>query len=104
LKGLIQFLQDDPCDRCGDPDTGCVERATCLTDAARAKGYDAWPVHIKSTGRIDHKIVAFPTSDNGTVFIEPLYDRVVTVKVGENYLKQFGIPGTFIPSGVFILK
>ena len=104
IENLQKFLKENSCDKCGDPDTGCVDRAACLLQATRDYGYDAYAVYLKSKGEFDHMIVAFPTSDNGIVFVEPLYDQFVTVKIGENYVKQLGIPGYFIPSEVIILK
>ncbi len=85
---LIAFLKEDGCDRCGGSDD-CLERANCLTASARTKGYDVYGVIINFAGGGAHALVAFPTSDNGIIYIEPWYDQIVKVVVGTNYLSNF---------------
>ena len=96
LAELQAFLTEDQCNRCGDEATGCIDRAECLTKSARDKGYDCYGVIINSDTN-SHALVAFPLTNGSLVFIEPLYDQQVQVKVGMNYRENFsGEYGTWI--------
>jgi hypothetical protein len=91
LPQLEAFLKADQCDRClsnvpGEDASGaCLDRADCLTAAARIKGWDAYGV-VMNFAENSHAIVAFPLKDGTIVFVEPWYDVVVnTPTVGERY-------------------
>jgi hypothetical protein len=99
MAQVTELLRKDLCDRCKG---NCVDRAQCLVTNSYTQGIEAYVVTLNDeTGR-GHVIVGYQTTDKGFVCIEPLYDMVVTVKVGEDYGKQIDEPGFVVTQiGVF---
>ena len=63
----------------------CVDFAAEVKNNAQAEGIRAAIVYILNSGGIGHTIVAFDTTDRGLQFVEPQYDRVVKLVVGQSY-------------------
>ena len=86
---LVAFLKADQCDRCTssvageDTSEACLDRADCLTSAARIEGWDIYGVVINFKDG-SHALVAFPT-DDGLIYVEPWTDQIVTVQLGRVY-------------------
>ncbi len=75
---LIKWLKTEPSIRC-EVDN-CMQRARDLADCAREAGFDSWTVLLTFGYRnVGHVILAFPTSDRGTVYIEPALDIPVKI-------------------------
>jgi hypothetical protein len=96
---LIEFLRKDPCDRCAG---NCVDRAQCLVTNSYAAGIEAYVVTLNFKNNQSHVIVGYKTTDGGFVYVEPLYDKFVTVEIGKDYGEQLKEPGYIIEQiGVF---
>lgn len=86
---LVAFLKADQCDRCTssvageDTSEACLDRADCLTSAARIEQWDCYGVVINFKNG-SHALVAFPTED-GLLFVEPWTDQIVSVQLGRVY-------------------
>jgi hypothetical protein len=62
----------------------CSDFANTLIENAREQGIVAWRVDILFTHTIGHIIVAFQTTDNGIIYVEPQDDKpYFTVEVGQ---------------------
>jgi hypothetical protein len=93
LPQLQDFLKSDQCDRCQssvpseDASLACLDRAECLTAAARLAKWDSYGVVLNFTGNSSHAIVAFPLKDGGIAYVEPWMDALTPTppKVGERY-------------------
>lgn len=100
-KEAVQELMDCTlCERCtstvpdeeGNPDASCMDRASCLLSIARGKGYLGYIAVMNFTSDYSHAIVMFPTVDDGNVFVEPWYDKIVpTPIVGQTYIDKRNI-------------
>jgi hypothetical protein len=62
----------------------CIDFSAAAMRNAFDAGYRAFFVYI-DFNTTSHSIVAFNTTDEGIVFIEPQFDKVLKVEVGENY-------------------
>ena len=62
----------------------CIDFSAAVKRNAFDAGYRTFFVYIdfKTTS---HSVIAFKTTDKGIVFIEPQYDQVLKLEVGENY-------------------
>jgi hypothetical protein len=67
----------------------CTDYTTEVNNNAEKVGLRCGSVYIiyPETG---HSIIAFDTTDKGIVFIEPQYDKVVTLPVGRSYSSSNG--------------
>jgi len=63
----------------------CVDFAAEVKNSAQAQGIRAAIVYILNSGGIGHTIVAFDTTDRGLQFVEPQYDKVVKLVIGQSY-------------------
>ncbi len=65
----------------------CTDYAAQVNNNAEAKGIRCAIVYILNKESIGHTIVAFQTTDRGLLFVEPQYDRVVKLVIGQSYSK-----------------
>ena len=65
----------------------CVDYAAQVNNNAEAKGIRCATVYILNNEGIGHTIIAFETTDRGFQFVEPQYDRVVRLVIGQSYSK-----------------
>jgi hypothetical protein len=77
----------------------CVDFATDVKANAARQGIRCAYVVIEYRGETGHSIIAFDTTDEGLVFIEPQFDWEVEPESGERYY-QCVIP----PSGYYMAK
>lgn len=63
----------------------CTDFTAEVNNNAEAKGIRCAVVYILNKEGIGHTIVAFQTTDRGLQFVEPQYDRVVKLVVGQSY-------------------
>jgi len=98
---LMEFLRQDPCDRCAG---NCVDRATCLAINIQEAGFEAYTVLLNDVDGNGHVILGFQTTDKGFVYVEPAYDMVVRVELGKDYAKQLGDPKPFILRQIGIIQ
>jgi len=63
----------------------CSDFSSDFNNNAEAAGYRCAFVYIEYTGDFGHSIVAFDTVDQGMVYIEPQFDKVVTLSEGASY-------------------
>jgi len=73
----------------------CSDFAADVNNNAERQGLRCALVELKYPGEMGHAVVAFNTVDKGLIFIEPQYDKEVTVNIGESYSKinRFKNPG-----------
>lgn len=91
---LFTFLAYDKTDRNQyTPNYTCINFAADVKNNAFASGYRCGFVYIKFKDS-SHAIVCFNTTNRGLVFIEPQYDDIVTLKIGESYaaLNGYKVP------------
>ena len=90
-KEMKDFLAADRSDKISyDQDEHtCTDYTTEVNNNAESRGIRCAAVYIiyRETG---HSIVAFDTTDRGLIFVEPQYDKEVTVKVGKSYSGENG--------------
>jgi len=85
FQEVLNFIGIDKTDR-----NKYSENYTCINFAADVKnnafkaGYRCGLVYIRFP-EAAHTIVAFNTTDEGIVFIEPQFDEIVILKIGESY-------------------
>ena len=77
----------------------CNDFSAMVKKNAFKVGYMSYYVYIdfKNTS---HSVVAFNTTDKGIVFIEPQYDQVVKIEIGNNYTSENGF--VYDPNQVII--
>jgi uncharacterized protein YxeA len=63
----------------------CTDYAAQVNNNAEAKGIRCAIVYILNKENVGHTIVAFQTTDRGLQFVEPQYDRVVKLVIGQSY-------------------
>ncbi len=63
----------------------CTDFAAAVNNNAEAYGIRCAVVDIFYPDGYGHTIVAFETTDRGLIFIEPQFDREVSVVVGKSY-------------------
>ena len=82
----LNFVKADQTDKIlYDVNTfNCIDFSAAFKRNAFDAGYRVFFVYIDFK-TISHSIVAFNTTNEGIVFIEPQYDKVLKVEVGENY-------------------
>jgi len=86
---MMDFISSDPTNTIRYNSTfNCVNYCAVLIGDAEKAGYIAHYVSIDFTSGYGHAVVAFSTTDKGTVFIEPQLDRVVKLDVGKNYTSE----------------
>jgi len=100
-KEALNFIQADQTDKIQyDVNTfACVDFSATFKRNAFTAGYRAFFVYIDFKTS-SHSIVAFNTTDKGIVFVEPQYDQVLKVEVGENYTSLNGF--TYDPDQVVV--
>jgi hypothetical protein len=87
---LLSFLADDKTDRNPyTPSYTCINFAADVKNNAFEAGYRCGFVYIKFKDSA-HAVVCFNTTNRGLVFVEPQYDDIVTLKIGESYAAQNG--------------
>lgn len=87
---VLTFLANDKTDR--NPYTPwytCINFAADVKNNAFAAGYKCGFVYIKFKDSA-HAVVCFNTTNRGLIFVEPQYDQIVTLKIGESYAAQNG--------------
>ncbi|MDH5811147.1 MAG: hypothetical protein QXP73_02845 [Candidatus Methanomethylicaceae archaeon] len=87
---VLSFLTSDKTDR--NPYTSsytCINFAADVKNNAFATGYKCGFVYIKFKDSA-HAVVCFNTTNRGLIFVEPQYDDIVTLKIGESYAAQNG--------------
>jgi hypothetical protein len=82
----------------------CIDFSAAVKKNAFDAGYRAFFVYIdfKTTS---HSVIAFKTTDKGILFIEPQYDQILNLEVGENYTLLNGFiydPGMVIGRYVLV--
>jgi hypothetical protein len=82
----LQFTYSDQTDKnqYGQSYT-CINFADDFVNKAMIAGYRCGYVTIEFP-EINHAIVCFNTTDNGSIFIEPQNDELVTLATGQSYL------------------
>ncbi len=68
----------------------CSDFATEFNNNAEAEGLRCAYVYIEYIDSFGHSIVAFDTVDRGMIFIEPQFDKVVTLEEGMRYSQENG--------------
>ena len=90
FQEALNFIRMDKTDR-----NKYSENYTCINFAADVKnnafkaGYKCGLVYIRFP-ETAHTIVAFNTTDEGIVFIEPQFDDIVILEIGKSYSKLNG--------------
>ena len=95
---LMEFLERDRTDQImyisSDVDETnffeCVQFTYTLLRNAYREGIFGCPVVIYFPDNLSHMIVVFNTTE-GWIFIEPQFDKIVNVTVGERYFLQLGV-------------
>ena len=84
---LTDFLEQDPTDgnEYRENVYTCVDFVSALNNNAENAGLRAAYVYLEFPGDRAHSIAAFETVDRGLVFIEPQFDKEVTIVVGHKY-------------------
>jgi hypothetical protein len=88
-KEMLRFLEDDDTDE-AEYITGeyeCIEFTTDLCNRAEEKGIRCAYVSVRFPGGRGHAIVAFNTIDKGLIYIEPQYDDLVEIEIGQPFYK-----------------
>jgi hypothetical protein len=67
----------------------CFDFSAAVKKNAFDLGYRAFFVYIEFKVT-SHSVVAFNTTDEGIVFVEPQHDKVLSLEVGENYTSLNG--------------
>ena len=78
----------------------CTDYSAAVVNHAEAEGIRAAYVIIDflEFGVADHTLIAFNTTDAGTVYYEPQLDAIVHLEIGSKYYKSIETqPGYFIP-------
>jgi len=86
-KEMLRFLEDDDTDE-AEYITGeyeCIEFTTDLCNRAEENGIRCAYVSIRFPGGRGHAIVAFNTIDKGLIYIEPQYDDLVEIEIGQPF-------------------
>ena len=85
-REALQFVRSDPTNRNQYNQTyTCFNFASDFVNNAVNQGYKCGYVIIEFPDD-EHAVVAFNTSDNGLIFIEPQNDEQVTLTTGQPYL------------------
>jgi len=66
----------------------CVDAAFRVWRNAYWEGIVAAPISIQYTESPGHMVIGFPTNDKGDIFIEPLSDLQIKLRVGHKYNGQ----------------
>ena len=84
---MMNFLIADPADskQFDEDEHMCVDFTAEVKNNAEAQGIRCAMIYIMNSEGIGHTIVAFDTTDRGLQFVEPQYDRVVTLAIGQSY-------------------
>jgi len=92
---MMRFLEDDDTDKAEyvKGEYECTEFSTDLCNRAEETGIRCAYVSIRFPGGRGHAIVAFNTMDKGLIYIEPQYDDLVEIEIGEPFYK------CVVPSG-----
>lgn len=92
----LSFMAADPTDHnhYDDDSYVCSHFSRDVCNNAEAAGWRCAFVEIRFEDS-GHSIVAFDTIDRGLIYIEPQFDDVVTVAIGQRYsqLNDYVIPG-----------
>jgi len=85
-RELLNFLEADQTDKIPYDEKmfNCIDFSATIKRNAFNVGYNSFFVYINFSST-SHSIVAFNTTDQGIVFIEPQYDKVLKIEIGENY-------------------
>jgi len=94
---LMEFLERDKTDQhmyiSSDVDETnffeCVQFTYTLLRNAYKEGIFACPVVIYFPDELSHMIIAFNTTDEGWVFIEPQTDEIINLSIGKRYYSGF---------------
>jgi len=68
----------------------CSDFATDFDNNAESAGLRCAYVYMEYTGDTGHSIAAFDTVDQGIIYIEPQFDKVVTLWEGMHYSEENG--------------
>ena len=63
----------------------CVHFSRDVNNNAEKQGYRCAFIKVNMSGGTKHALIAFNTSDNGLLFIEPQTDQIVILNIGEDY-------------------
>ena len=88
---MKEFLAKDPTNYKSYLSTEyiCTDFAAEVNNNAEIAGIRCATVYINYADA-GHAIIAFDTTDNGLIFIEPQYDKEVQIIVGKSYSKLNG--------------
>ena len=84
---VMEFLADDRTDnkKYDESEYNCTDYSADVKANAADEGIRCAYVNIYFAGHMGHSIVAFDTTDEGLVFIEPQTDDEVDLQVGQRY-------------------
>ena len=68
----------------------CSDFATDFNNNAEENGLRCAYIYIEYTSDLGHSITGFDTVDRGIIFIEPQFDKVVTLEEGMHYSEENG--------------
>ena len=88
-KQIMDFIQSDDTNTIlyGDG-FNCVDATFRIWRNAYWKGIVAYPIVIQYNESPGHMVIGFPTNDKGDIFIEPLSDLQIKLRVGHKYNGQ----------------
>lgn len=83
---VIDFVRSDDTDETQyGIGFNCVDATFKIWRNATWEGIEAYPIVIQYGESPGHMVIAFPTKDGGSVFIEPQNDLQIRLRVGQNY-------------------
>ena len=83
---VIDFIRSDDTDETQyGVGFNCVDATFKIWRNATWEGIIAYPIVMQYDDSSGHMVIAFPTKDRGSVFIEPQNDLQITLRVGKNY-------------------
>lgn len=88
-REMMSFLRADDTDKAEyiKGKYECTGFATDLCNSAETEGIRCAYVTLKFPGGNGHAIVAFNTIDKGLIYVEPQFDDLVRVEIGEYFYK-----------------
>ena len=88
-REMTSFLRADDTDKADyiKSEYECTGFATDLCNSAETEGTRCADVTLKFPGGNGHAIVAFDTIDKGLIYIEPQFDDLVRVEIGNYFYK-----------------
>ena len=96
---MLNFIASDQTDkREHNDDFVCLDFAATVKNSAFNSGFRCYVVLVSyESSNVGHAVVAFDTTDNGRIFIEPQNDKIMNVEIGKTYWDKIIEDLLFLP-------